>query len=317
MNESLNKNRCLSLVIPLFNEEKVLPKLREKLNEVLSRISVPVEVWLIDDGSTDHSRDFLRQWGGEDSRIRAIFLSRNYGHQVALSAGLDHAHGDAVVIMDADLQDPPDLIPEMLEKWMDGFHVVYAVRSNRKGELRMKKLTASVFYRLFRFISGENLPQNVGDFRLIDKKVVEAIRRMPERFRFVRGMVNWVGFRQCPIFFERLPRAAGTTKYPWRKMIRFALDAIFSFSVMPLRLATYFGIVVTIVSIALIFITLYQRYVSHSFAPGFSGLLIMILFFGGVNLTVIGILGEYIGRIYVESKGRPLYLVEEYVQPTE
>ena len=306
----------LSLVVPVFNEEQVLPATKARLDAVLAQLPLPAEVVFVDDGRHDQTRVLLRRYAELDERYHALFLSRNYGHQIALTAGVDHARGDAVVVMDGDLQDPPELIPRMVEKWREGFQVVYAKRVGRNGESAGKKWTATFFYRLMRLISGVDIPSETGDFRLMDRKVVEALKQMPERFRFLRGMVAWAGFRQCPIYFERPPRPAGVSKYPWRKMIYFALDAIFSFSVVPLRLTFYLGLLMTIVSGGLAVKTLYQRIVEHSVIPGFSALFIMVLFFGGVNLLVSGILGEYIGRIYVEAKRRPLYFLDEVVSQT-
>lgn len=305
--------KLLSVVIPVYNEEEVLPIMRARLDEVLSKVDMRVEIVLVDDGSRDRTAEVLRKLADEDPRYRAVLLSRNYGHQVALSAGIDHAAGDAVVVLDADLQDPPELIPEMLARWRDGYHVVYGKRTSRAGESFMKRLTASVFYRLIRSLSGVEIPADVGDFRLMDRKVVEALKRMPERFRFVRGMVAWAGFRQCPIEFERPQRAAGETKYPWRRMMAFAVDAIFSFSVVPLRLATIVGLLVLTAAIGIIAYTLYLRFVVESVIPGFSAMYIAILSLGGLNLVLTGVLGEYIGRVYVEVKGRPLYVVQELV----
>lgn len=307
----------LSVVIPVYNESEVLELMRERLDTVLAGLGLPAEVILVDDGSTDGSTGRLRELARRDRRYRALLLSRNYGHQLALSAGLDHARGQAVIALDADLQDPPELIPEMLKLWREGYQVVYGQRTGRRGESWPKRLTADLFYRLIRRLSGVDIPPNAGDFRLMDRKVVDALKRMPEHFRFVRGMVAWTGFRQCPLAFERPPRAAGTTKYPWRKMLRFALDAIFAFSVVPLRLSTLVGVVVMVLALIEIAYTLYLRLVLHTPQLGFTPIFISILFLGGLNLVTLGILGEYIGRIYVEAKGRPLYFVQEFVASPE
>lgn len=303
----------LSVVVPLFNEEDVLPILRTRLAQVLGGLDCTWEVVLVDDGSTDRTMELIRQFAREDPRYRGVLLSRNHGHQLALTAGLDHSHGDAVVVIDADLQDPPELIPEMIARWSQGYDVVFAQRISRESDTVMKRATAHAFYWLVRWLSKVDIPQNVGDFRLMDRKVVEALRRMPERFRFVRGMVAWVGFRQCAITFERAARAAGTTKYPWRKMISFALDAIFSFSVSPLRAATLLGVLTTLASAAAVLWTVYLRFVMNTTIPGYSALIVAVLLLGGLNLTLLGIVGEYVGRIYVEVKQRPLYLVSELI----
>ena len=305
--------KLLSVVIPIYNEEAVLPVMKERLDAVLSHLDLEAEVILVDDGSRDASTRILRGLPAEDARYKSLILSRNYGHQVALTAGLDHAMGDAVVVLDADLQDPPDLIPEMIQRWREGFEVVYGERLSRDGDSAAKRGTASLFYRLMRAVSGVDIPRNVGDFRLMDRKVVEALGRMPEQFRFVRGMVAWAGFRQTAVQFHRASRAAGTTKYPWRKMLRFALDAIFAFSVVPLRVITAIGLVVTLIAVEEILRTLYLRFVEHATVPGFSALFVAVLSLGGLNLLFMGIVGEYIGRIYVESKRRPLYFVQERV----
>lgn len=303
----------LSVVIPIYNEEAVLPVMKARLDSVLSRLDLQSEVILVDDGSRDGSTGILRAFSAEDPRYKGLILSRNYGHQVALTAGLDHAAGDAVAVLDADLQDPPELIPEMIQRWREGFDVVYGERLSREGDSIAKRGTASFFYSLMRAVSGVDIPRNVGDFRLMDRKVVEALRRMPEQFRFVRGMVAWAGFRQTAVQFHRAPRAAGTTKYPWKKMVRFALDAIFAFSVVPLRIITGIGLLVTLLAVEEIFRTLYLRFVLHATVPGFSALFVAVLSLGGLNLLFMGIVGEYIGRIYVESKRRPLYFVQERI----
>ncbi|MBI4057616.1 MAG: glycosyltransferase family 2 protein [Elusimicrobia bacterium] len=303
----------LSVIIPGYNEEEVLPFLREKLDHVLGRLSVRSEVVLIDDGSRDRSAEIMREFARQDSRYKALLLSRNYGHQMAITAGLDHAAGDVVVVLDADLQDPPELIPEMLAKWKEGYQVVYGQRTTRQGDSWAKKVTAGIFYRFIRRLSGVDIPRDAGDFRLMDRKVVDALKRMPEHHRFVRGMVAWAGFRQCPIFFERPPRKAGTTKYPWRKMFQFALDAIFAFSVIPLRISTGIGLLIMGFSMLEILWILYLRFILNITVKGYSSILIAILLLGGLNLLILGILGEYIGRIYIEAKNRPLYLVQEFV----
>jgi glycosyltransferase involved in cell wall biosynthesis len=301
----------LSIVIPVYNEEDVLPALRTRLDDVMASLGMRSEVVLVDDGSNDRSVEVMRGISREDSRYRVLVLSRNYGHQIALTAGLDHAQGDATVILDADLQDPPELIPAMLAKWREGHHVVYGKRTVRMGESVSKRLSAWLFYWLLQALSGAAIPRNVGDFRLMDRKVVQALRQMPEHSRFLRGMVSWVGYRQVALEYERQERAAGHTKYPLRKMVRFALDAVFSFSVIPLRMATVTGLLITALSVLEILRVLYQRFIENSVLPGFSPILISVLFLGGCNLLFLGVIGEYIGRIYMEAKGRPQYLVEE------
>jgi dolichol-phosphate mannosyltransferase len=306
----------LSIVVPVYNEEESLPLLRSAIDGVLSELPLRAEIILVDDGSKDGSAAIMRRYAQEDARYKAVILSRNCGHQLALTAGLDHAVGDAVVVLDADLQDPPELIPKMVARWREGYEVVYGQRKSREGESFLKKATANIFYRVIRYLSGVDIPENVGDFRLMDRKVVEALKRMPEHFRFVRGMVAWVGFKQCPILFDRPKRAAGSTKYPWSKMVRFAFDAIFAFSTIPLRLSTMFGLLVMAAAAAEIVHILYLRLVLNAVIPGFTPIFVSVLFLGGFNLVTLGILGEYIGRIYVEAKGRPLYFVSELVSKT-
>jgi len=303
----------LSVVIPVYDEAEALPLLRERLDRVLSQLCVRSEVILIDDGSRDKSGEIMRDFARTDDRYKALILSRNYGHQVALTAGLEHALGDVVVVLDADLQDPPELIQDMLDKWDEGYDVVYGERRSRQGESFAKRFAADLFYRVMAHLSGVDIPKNVGDFRLMDRKVLRALKQMPERFRFVRGMVTWTGFRQTSIVFDRSPRAAGSTKYTWTNMFSFALDGILSFSVIPLRLATFIGLAVSLLAVLEILRTLYLRFVLEATVPGFSAILVTILALGGLNLVFMGILGEYIGRIYVEAKRRPLYLIQEFV----
>ncbi len=315
MDKSSNRrsSALLSLVIPAYNEVETLPLLRERLDCVLSQLSVRSEVILIDDGSRDKSADLMREFAGTGDRYKALILSRNFGHQIALTAGLEHALGDVVVVLDADLQDPPELIQDMLDKWHEGYDVVYGERRSRQGESFAKKFTAELFYRITARLSGLDIPKNTGDFRLMDRKVLEALKQMPERFRFVRGMVTWAGFRQTSIVFDRPPRAAGSTKYTWTKMFAFALDAMLSFSVVPLRVATFIGLAVTLLAAEEILRILYLHFVLEATAPGFSAIFVAILGLGGLNLVFMGVLGEYIGRIYVEVKRRPLYLIQEFV----
>lgn len=310
MSSSIREKPTLSIVIPCYNEIEVLPILYTRLNKVLETLQIDSEVILVDDGSKDGTRQKLIQFTQENPRYRAVVLSRNFGHQIALTAGLDQAKGDVIAVLDADLQDPPELLSAMLMKWREGFDVVYGQRISREGETWAKRATAAAFYWVIRKLSGVDIPSNVGDFRLMDRKVVDALKQMPERFRFVRGLVVWAGYKQCPLSYERPPRTIGTTKYPWRKMFRFAFDAIFSFSIIPLRIATMTGFVVMAGSIMLVARTLYLRFISDTVIPGFTALYVVILMLGGLNLIVLGIVGEYMGRMYVEIKGRPLYFIE-------
>lgn len=300
----------LSVVIPVFNEEENLPELYRRLAGVLASAVSSWEILFVDDGSRDRSWEIIRGFAAADARVRGLRFSRNFGHQMAFAAGLDHARGEAVVIMDADLQDPPELIPELLAKHREGFEVVYAVRAARHGETLFKKLTAKLFYRLLARITSVEIPLDTGDFRLMGKRAVEAFRRLPERHRFTRGLVAWLGFPQTGVPYERAPRHAGTTKYPLRKMLRFAADAITSFSHVPLQLATWLGFFVSGFAFFYILVVLALKFAGISW-PGYTSLMAAILFLGGVQLVMVGLLGEYVGRIYDEVKRRPLYLVAE------
>jgi polyisoprenyl-phosphate glycosyltransferase len=302
----------LSLVIPCFNEEEALRETIKRIAAVLEQSHTTFEIIYVDDGSTDSTPHVLRELQAEDKRVRVIRFSRNFGHQVAITAGIEHAGGLAVVILDADLQDPPEVIPKFLAKWLDGYDVVYGVRSERDGETPFKRWTAKLFYRLMGHLSDVSIPVDTGDFRLMDRRVVNAMLSMPERDRFVRGMVSWLGFSQIGVPYHRQARVAGVTKFPIFKMIRFALDAIFSFSTLPLRLATWVGLAASGLSILGILVVLLDKYLAvPGMVKGWSSTVIAVLFIGGVQLICIGIIGEYVGRIYGESKRRPLYVVRE------
>ncbi|MGC8916889.1 MAG: glycosyltransferase family 2 protein [Thermoanaerobaculum sp.] len=302
----------LSVVVPVFNEEENLPELHRRLAQVLPQVVPSWEVLFVDDGSRDRSWEIVSQLAQSDPHVRGVRFSRNFGHQMAFAAGLDHARGQMVVIMDADLQDPPELIPQLVAKHREGFEVVYAVRTARHGETFFKKLTAKLFYRLLVRITSVQIPLDTGDFRLMGRRAVEAFRRLPERHRFTRGLVAWLGFPQTGVPYERAPRHAGTTKYPLRKMLRFALDAITSFSHVPLQLATWLGFVVSGFAFVYILVVIALKFAGISW-PGYTSIMAAILFLGGVQLVMVGLLGEYVGRIYDEVKHRPLYLVAEEV----
>jgi glycosyltransferase involved in cell wall biosynthesis len=269
------------------------------------------ELILVDDGSTDGSTDAIRKLAAGDRHVRPVIFARNFGHQIAITAGWDHARGDAVVIIDADLQDPPEAIPDLARKWKEGYEVVYAVRAEREGETWFKKLTASVFYRLIYRITDVRIPVDTGDFRLMDRKVVDVLKRMRERHRFPRGMSAWVGFRQVGVGYKRGPRYAGVTKYPFRRMLLLALNAITSFSYFPLQVATFFGFFSAGIAILAIPIVVYLRMAGIPQFTGQATTLIAVLFLGGIQLISLGVLGEYIGRLYDEAKGRPLYVVRD------
>jgi glycosyltransferase involved in cell wall biosynthesis len=301
----------LSVVVPCANEEEVLHESHRRLTNVLTQIGVPYEILYVDDGSTDSTLGLLRELQSSDHRVRVISLSRNFGHQMAITAGLEHAVGEAVVEIDADLQDPPEVIAEFVDRWRAGFDVVFGLRTERQGETAFKLWTAKWFYRLLGQLSETRIAPDVGDFRLMDRRVVTALLAMPERDRFIRGMVSWLGFSQIAVPYRRVPRLAGETKYPFFRMVRLAADGIFSFSTTPLRIATWLGFAVSGLAVIGILITLYARLFEKNWVQGWASLAIAILFLGGVQLICMGIIGEYVGRIYGESKRRPLYLVRE------
>ena len=301
----------LSVVVPCYNEEEVIPITHNRLIFVLEEITPQFELIYIDDGSQDETPNHLRQLQQHDQRVKVVFLSRNFGHQMAITAGLDHVSGDAVVLIDADLQDPPEVIKEMVNRWYEGYDVVYGVRTDRQGETPFKLWSAKAFYRMMNRLSDVPIPLDTGDFRLMDRRVVEALKIMPERDRFLRGMVSWVGFRQVAVSYQRSPRIAGVSKYPLFKMIRFAADGILSFSLVPLRIAIWVGLLSVALSFLGILYALFVRLFTLSWVPGWTISFIAILFIGGIQLIFLGVIGEYIGRIYREDKRRPLYLVRE------
>jgi len=300
-----------SIVAPIYNEMDNLPELYRRVKEVMDSSGEAWELVLVDDGSTDGSTEKIRELAEKDKTVRPVIFARNFGHQIAITAGWDYARGDAVVIIDADLQDPPEVILELAKKWKEGYEVVYAVRAEREGESWFKLWTASLFYRLIYQITDVKIPLDTGDFRLMDRKVVDVMKTMRERHRFPRGMSAWVGFKQVGVDYKRAARFAGETKYPFKKMFRLALNAITSFSYFPLQVATYIGFVAAGLAILAIPIVIYMRMTGSQAFFGQATTLISVLFLGGVQLISLGILGEYIGRLYDEAKGRPLYIVRE------
>ncbi len=300
-----------SIIAPIFNEISNLPELYRRVKEVMDATGEPWEIILVDDGSTDGSAAYILQLAQQDKRVRPVIFARNFTHQIAVTAGLDYSRGQAVVIIDADLQDPPEVILDMIAKWREGFEVVYAVRTEREGESWFKLFTASLFYRLIYRITDVNIPLDTGDFRLLDRKVVNVLNQMRERHRFLRGMSVWVGFRQTGVNYRRAARFSGETKYPFRKMFRLALNAITSFSYFPLQVATYMGFISASLSIIAIPVVIILRLTGSYAFLGQATTLLAVLFLGGVQLISLGILGEYIGRLYDEAKGRPLYIVRE------
>lgn len=302
----------LSVIVPCYNEEAVLRATHERLTTVLAGMSIlDYELIFVNDGSHDDTQLILTQLQLVDPHVRVLLLSRNFGHQIAVTAGLEEAGGDAVVIIDADLQDPPEVIPEMIQLWREGNDVVYGLRTDRKGESTFKLWTAKIFYRLINRLSETKMPFDAGDFRLLDRRVVDVINAMPERARFLRGMVSWAGFRQVSLPYERAPRHAGASKYPLTKMVRFAMDGIISFSLVPLKLAIWTGFLAIWIAVAGIIVAVLDRLLDQNLARGWASLFVAVLFMGGVQLVSLGIIGEYLGRIYTEVKRRPLYVVQE------
>lgn len=302
-----------SIIAPCYNEEGNLRELYHRIREVMDQTGDLWELILINDGSADRTFEIMRELHALDPRVHYIDFARNFGHQLAVTAGMDYAQGDAIVLIDADLQDPPELILEMIQKWKDGYQVVYAVRSERKGETWFKLFTAKLFYRLIYRITDVNIPLDTGDFRLMDRRVIETLRHMRERHRFIRGMTSWVGFRQTGVQYVRQERFTGQTGYPLRRMVKFASDAITGFSYFPLQLATYLGFIVAALGGLFILVVIAARLSGNQTFAGQATTLVMVLFLGGVQLISLGIIGEYLGRIYDEVKGRPLYVVNEAV----
>lgn len=312
MMRQLQPSALLSVVVPCFNEEAALRVTHARLSAALGELPIHFEIIYVDDGSTDATPVVLRELQGFDKRTRVVRFSRNFGHQMAITAGLEHAVGDAVVIIDADLQDPPETILSFFRKWEEGYDVAYGVRTDRDGETAFKLWTAKLFYRFITHLSDTKIPLDTGDFRLMDRRVVEVLLEMPERDRFVRGMVSWLGFSQVAVPYRRESRVAGVTKFSFFKMLRFAMDGIFSFSIVPLRVATWTGFITSFLSILGIVLVSLEHFLGvEGLVKGWTSTMFAVLFIGGVQLICMGISGEYIGRIYGESKHRPLYVVRE------
>lgn len=305
--------QLLSIVIPCYNEEEVISETIRRLRNFCSDLrNLDVELIFVDDGSRDNTRAILKKFAAQTPNVKLIGFARNFGHQIAVTAGIDAANGDAVVLIDADLQDPPEVIHGMIEQWRAGYDVVYGVRTERAGESAFKLATARAFYRFLNLLSDVPIPLDTGDFRLMGRNVVDTLRAMPERDRFVRGMVSWVGFRQVALPYKRAERFAGTSKYPLMKMLRFATDGILSFSTKPLQMSVAFGVTCAALALLGILYALILRIFTNIWVEGWTALMIAVLFIGGVQLITVGILGEYVGRIYNEIKHRPLYVVQEY-----
>jgi dolichol-phosphate mannosyltransferase len=303
----------ISVVAPIHNEAETITELHRRLTGALAELG-DYEIVLVDDGSTDRSWEQMRALAPSDPHLRLLRLSRNFGHQAALTAGLDAASGDAVILIDADLQDPPEVISTLVAKWREGFDVVYGLRTRRQGETRFKRWTASAFYRLLGGMTRVEIPADAGDFRLLSRRAVDALARMPERARFLRGMTSWLGFEQVGVHYERDPRYAGETKYPLRRMVGFALDAITSFSTTPIRIVTGLGFLLVVFCAAVFGWVVYIKIFTSTAVPGWTSVLAVVLLLGGMQLVALGIIGQYVGRIFEEAKQRPLYLVGETVQ---
>jgi polyisoprenyl-phosphate glycosyltransferase len=303
--------RLISIVTPVYNEDKITSKFYEAVVQACSELNF--ELIFVDDGSADTSWQSIQKLSVLDKRVRGLQLSRNFGHQAALTAGIEEAGGEAIVILDCDLQDPPDLIPKMVEKWLIGYDIVYAVRTQRQGETFFKKITANLFYLIFRKISELNVPLDSGDFRLLSRSAVDVLKNMPERIRFLRGLTSWIGFKQTGINYMRQERFSGKTKFSLFRMIRLASDGITSFTSFPLQIATYMGLIVTSISFLVSMQALYVKFVTKTAIPGWTSLFSVIVFLGGIQLLMIGTIGEYVGRIYQEVKHRPVYLVRQKV----
>lgn len=310
--------KTISLVIPCYNEQEVLAELFAKLEEITNELSsYKFELIFVNDGSRDKTQSILNDYLGVNPDAKIVEFSRNFGKEPAMSAGLQHASGDAVIPIDADLQDPPELIAQMIEKWEQGAMVVLARRANRSSDTFMKRLTAALFYKLHNQMASVKIPENVGDFRLMDRDVVDAINQLPERLRFMKGLFAWVGYDAVTIDYVRAERSAGDTKFSGSKLWNFALEGITSFSAMPLKIWTYFGILVAISCLGYATYTLVATLMFGIDVPGYASLLIFVLFFGSMNMIGVGIIGEYIGRIYLETKARPLYIVKKLHQSGE
>ncbi len=305
----------VDIIVPVYNEQDVLPLFQQRIKDVMQTCDIDWRVIFIDDGSDDNSLSAMKAAHEQNPKFGFLSLSRNFGKEYALTAGLDHASADAAVVIDVDLQDPPELIPEMIAAWHSGYDVVYATRKARHGETMAKKATANWFYRIINSMSKIDIPKDTGDYRLMSKKAYQAVSKLRERNRFMKGLFAWVGYKQKQLYFEREPRAAGETKWNYSKLWRFALDGITSFSYLPLRFATWIGMTVAIGAFIYGAFIIAKTLILGSDVPGYPSLMVVILFLGGIQLTALGIIGEYLGRMFNESKQRPLYLINEYQPP--
>ena len=310
----MSKIPTYSVVVPCFNEQEVITETYNRLTKVMKGMAEPYELLFINDGSKDSTAQIIAEFCINDKSVRLINFARNFGHMPAISAGMEYAKGKAIFIIDADLQDPPEIFPEMAEKWKEGYHVAYGKRTKRKGESIFKRMTAKIFYRFLRSMTNVDLPSDTGEFRLIDRKVCDAVNKMPEKNRYIRGLVSWVGFKQVAVPYVREERFAGTTKYPLRKMIAFAMDAVTSFSHKPLKLATMIGLIISFLSFLYILYAIYLRVFTDQAITGWASTIAAILFTQGIVLMILGLMGEYIGRIYTEIQNRPNYIVQEIIE---
>ncbi|WP_243525343.1 glycosyltransferase family 2 protein [Bacillus pseudomycoides] len=306
-------DKLISVVVPMYFEEEVAQECYNRLKSVMIQNNINYEFVFVNDGSTDRTMEILKEIAANDYRTKVVNFARNFGHQTAVTAGIDCASGDAIVIIDADLQDPPEVIPELIAKWQEGYEVVYAKRKQRKGETWFKLLTAKYFYRFLNYMSDIDIPKDTGDFRIIDRKVADVFKQMTERNRFIRGMMSWVGFSQTYVEYERDERFAGETKYPLKKMIKFASDGIIAFSTKPLRIVMTLGIMSVFISIAVLLYSVIIKIVGQDIQTGWASIMVAITFFSGIQLLGLGIVGQYIARIYDESKNRPIYIVKETI----
>ena len=311
----MNNQIEFSIVAPCYNEERCLEEFVSRVMSMMESYNKKFEILLINDGSADNTLEVSKGLAKTYNQIKIIDFSRNFGHQAAVTAGLDYSKGNAVIIIDSDLQDPPEVISEMIKKWKEGFQVVYGKRTIRKGESFMKLFTAKIFYKVLQKLTSTDIPVDTGDFRLIDKKVVTIMKSMREKHRFIRGMVSWTGFKQTPVYYERDSRFSGETGYPLRKMLTFALDGITSFSIIPLQFLTLIGIIVTTITVLLSLLVFFVKlFIPEFFLAGFPTIILVVMFFGGIQVFFLGIMGEYIGRIFNEVKNRPNYIVENVYQ---
>jgi len=311
----MNSNRqpLISIVVPAYNEEAVLSQFHQTISKVLSQLPLDFEIVYINDGSTDGTLNIIKELGQSDNQVTLIDLSRNFGKEIALSAGLQNAAGDAVVVIDADLQDPPELIPELIREWQNGYDVVYAQRTHRKGESLLKRTTAHLFYRIIQRISKISIPEDTGDFRILSRRAVNALNTLGEQHRFMKGLFAWIGYKQKAVQYQRDPRFAGETKWNYRKLWNFALDGITSFTIAPLKISTYLGLLTAASAFAYGIYMVINTLIYGNPVPGYPSLIVIVLVMGGVQLVAIGILGEYLGRIFNETKRRPLYFINEYI----